>query len=164
MYIQQIGRAGRDGTEAQATMLINSSDISTNVKGLTDSMRHYCQSTSCRRKVLCNFFGYKLESDVPKCCDNCDGISNTGHTAKEHIYVNENIILLIEESLFSYASLDTSGCLSQQLTDEIIRSISRNCKDISNAEDLIKIYSLEKKVAESVFAVLNTVLLGNNNL
>ena len=39
-YIQEIGRAGRDGKEAVATLYFNNSDLSSN--GMKKEMRDYC--------------------------------------------------------------------------------------------------------------------------
>ena len=73
-YIQEVGRAGRDGKESIATLYYNKSDISPNVKGMTEEMRLYCDLDTCRRKYVCKHFGFKLEGKCDfdhQCCDNC---------------------------------------------------------------------------------------------
>jgi hypothetical protein len=168
VYVQQIGRAGRDDTDAMATMLINSSDIATNVQGLTESMRKYCKTTTCRRKELCNFFGYKIVKQVPKCCDNCVGTTDDQQISKRSSvepsshFVPDDIVLLVEEGLSSYVSLDETGCLSQQLTSEVIKSLAKSCRNFSTSDELGNFYSLKPCVAQSVFAVISTILSSNN--
>lgn len=74
-YIQEVGRAGRDGKEAIATLFYNNSDISTGVTGMKEEMRLYCNLTTCRREFLCTHFGFQYESSYQyshQCCDNCE--------------------------------------------------------------------------------------------
>jgi len=83
-YYQETGRAGRDGLPADAWMaygmadvamlrsLLSQSDADESHKRLElrklDAMLGYCETASCRRQVLLNYFGEKLE----KPCGNCD--------------------------------------------------------------------------------------------
>ncbi len=55
-YIQETGRSGRDGLDAEATLYYNKSDIS-GVSSVTDDMKVYCGNNGlCRRKVLLKEF------------------------------------------------------------------------------------------------------------
>jgi ATP-dependent DNA helicase RecQ len=85
-YYQETGRAGRDGEKSSAWLAYDLSDIVTIRKILENSegdeafkriqyqrlqaMIGYCETLSCRRPVLLNYFG---ESYDKKCgnCDNC---------------------------------------------------------------------------------------------
>ena len=85
-YYQETGRAGRDGLPADAWMIYGLGGIVTMQKiiegGEADrqhkwTARHklnamvgYCETSVCRRKVLLNYFGEKLEEDCGN-CDNC---------------------------------------------------------------------------------------------
>ena len=60
-YMQEIGRSGRDGEQASATLYYNASDIATNKKHLTKEVREYCQLKTCRRKFLIEYFEYELD-------------------------------------------------------------------------------------------------------
>ncbi|VDI41671.1 Hypothetical predicted protein [Mytilus galloprovincialis] len=73
-YIQEIGRAGRDGNPAIAKLFFNKMDISSAAKGMTDGMRNYCQSKECRRDYICTHFGFNNCFDKEKhdCCDICE--------------------------------------------------------------------------------------------
>ena len=55
-YIQEIGRAGRDGLPADAVVHFNNSDISTAAK-VTDEIREFCMTKQCRREYPCQHFG-----------------------------------------------------------------------------------------------------------
>ena len=84
-YYQEIGRAGRDGRQAEAHMLFGLSDIRMRRMFIEDedaSAEHkrralsrlntlidYCETASCRRQILLTYFG----EDAGACgnCDNC---------------------------------------------------------------------------------------------
>lgn len=75
-YLQETGRAGRNGQFATATMYFNSNDIATNVEGMDDSMRILCrnQGEECRRKLILNYFNFSVEQSgqpLHLCCDIC---------------------------------------------------------------------------------------------
>ena len=84
-YYQETGRAGRDGLPAEAWMaygladvvqqrgLIASGDGSVATKQSQarhlDHMLALCESVTCRRRMLLEYFG---ETGVPEACGNCD--------------------------------------------------------------------------------------------
>lgn len=92
-YYQEAGRAGRDGEEAECTLLFSSQDIVINKFLLenkdfsnvshedvelvkhNDSLRlkamiEYCQTTSCLRNYILTYFGETKKGDCNK-CGNC---------------------------------------------------------------------------------------------
>ena len=84
-YYQEIGRAGRDGLEAEVLLLYSASDI-VQRKGLIDqleespykqhaydklqSMVRYANAESCRHQMLASYFDDRIES-CASACDNC---------------------------------------------------------------------------------------------
>ncbi|ESY82704.1 DNA helicase RecQ [Mesorhizobium australicum] len=82
-YYQEIGRAGRDGREAEAHMLyglgdirmrrlfIDDEDASSEHKRRShrrlDTLIGYCETAQCRRQVLLGYFGEEAQA-----CGNCD--------------------------------------------------------------------------------------------
>ena len=85
-YYQEIGRAGRDGTEADLLLFSNYSDVKTYRGFIDDSdaavhfksvqlskierMWDFAQATSCRTNVILNYFG-ENRSEPCGHCDNC---------------------------------------------------------------------------------------------
>lgn len=76
MYIQESGRAGRDGKPALAIILKNSKDMI----HVSHEMKNYCSATiSCRKEILFSFFpGCKWSSGSCMCCDICAKVCKCG--------------------------------------------------------------------------------------
>ncbi len=83
-YYQETGRAGRDGLPSTAWMTYGLADV-VNVRRMLaqseapehikrvegsklDALLAYCETASCRRQVLLNYFGETLSEP----CGNCD--------------------------------------------------------------------------------------------
>ena len=82
-YYQETGRAGRDGLDAEALLLFGAQDAGTARRLVENNdnpaqkrievhklnaMVGLAESVTCRRRVLLNYFGERLEQD----CGNCD--------------------------------------------------------------------------------------------
>ncbi|HUG70015.1 MAG TPA: DNA helicase RecQ [Pirellulaceae bacterium] len=86
-YQQESGRAGRDGLEAECTLLFGAGDIVTWRKMLADSeqpardgalraldaMQDFCTSVVCRHRAIVQYFGQDLDGDNCGACDVCLG-------------------------------------------------------------------------------------------
>ena len=73
-FVQQLGRAGRQGQRSTAITYFNASDIAANVPGMMDDMREYCQTDNCLRLTMLKAFGYSEPAkELPgcQCCVNC---------------------------------------------------------------------------------------------
>ena len=83
-YYQEIGRAGRDGLQANALLFHSYADViqlrkfaegASNFEvqvAKLDRMKQFSEATTCRRKILLSYFGELLSEN----CGNCDVCKN----------------------------------------------------------------------------------------
>ncbi|MBC8355047.1 MAG: DNA helicase RecQ [Planctomycetes bacterium] len=86
-YQQESGRAGRDGLEAECTLLFGAGDVITWRKMLDnsepsaregalrslDAIQTFCTSVVCRHRAIVQYFGQDLKGDNCGACDVCLG-------------------------------------------------------------------------------------------
>ena len=73
-YIQETGRAGRDGKPAQAILYYNNRDIAKNRPQMQDEIRNFCKSDTCLRYQMLNALDFNEVHPVKpqhECCNNC---------------------------------------------------------------------------------------------
>eukprot|EP00112_Aurelia_sp_Birch-Aquarium-sp1_P022494 Seg6359.2 transcript_id=Seg6359.2/GoldUCD/mRNA.D3Y31 product="ATP-dependent DNA helicase RecQ" protein_id=Seg6359.2/GoldUCD/D3Y31 len=96
-YVQENGRAGRDGQPSNAVLIRH--PRCTSGRKLKNKMKFYLNNTNvCRRKVILKCFGCNVDSSVVKhnCCDIC---STTCLCADDRCLLDkENLISQIEMS------------------------------------------------------------------
>lgn len=125
-FMQEIGRAGKDGLPCSSTVLFNASHISSNVREMSEAMKHYCRSADCRRSLLAYYFGYEYEVFQCRraCCDNCMAKCACSECA---ILVNDNVRTDNEIALCSGIDncmkvdeklVETIKCLFNTINDE----------------------------------------------
>ena len=83
LYVQETGRAGRDGQYSEAVLYFDNHDISKS-SHVQDSMKVYCENVrECRRSMLMNQFEQSPSFDHPKflhlCCDVCKKLCKCLH-------------------------------------------------------------------------------------
>ena len=75
-YMQETGRAGRDGSSSRVLLFYNNRDIAKNRKGISEDIREYCHlEHSCMRKYLLDCLDVELTTEEQVvghlCCSNC---------------------------------------------------------------------------------------------
>ena len=101
-YFQETGRAGRDGEDSECILLYSRGDVG-KIRSLLESdgsddrfvrlalrklqdITDYCETPSCRRTFLLNYFGEEYSGENCGSCDNCDqpkGMFDGTHVAKK---------------------------------------------------------------------------------
>ena len=164
-YYQEIGRAGRDGKPAKASLHYNGHDISLKKPGMTSAMRDFCrENDKCLRKLILDYLGSPLLfvniMEQHSCCSNCsrmseclscqvDEIELTNVCDKDkHLEaplrnVNDAQRVKIKKKMKKYRlNLGQSGHhiggidTPTGVTLELIEPVVAKCDHISSAEDM----------------------------
>lgn len=143
-YYQEIGRAGRDGLEAQALLFHSFADVMQLMKfaegtaneelqiAKIDRMQQFAEATSCRRKVLLSYFGEELVED----CGNCDVCSNPPE------FFDGTIIT--QKALSTVYRVKEKQAIGSVV--DVLRG-ARNAHILSNGLDKVKTYGIGKDIA-----------------
>lgn len=158
VYTQEVGRAGRDGSKAQAVLFYNATDLAQ--KHVEDSLKQFCRnSETCRREFLSGYFDSHLSSLDSDCCDIC------GHGSSETLICKEEVKIptLIQRQhmsdiLSTYSSIDDTGSCQTTLDEQIINLISDTFEYVNTVEKIAKYYKQHDRGAESIYAIRKFVL------
>ena len=64
-FVQQVGRAGRDGRLAISIVFTDGTH-----QGLDEAMREYLTTGDCRKEVISRFYDHAITDCHPTCCNN----------------------------------------------------------------------------------------------
>lgn len=103
-FVQQFGRAGRDGRQASALLMFNGKQC----RKIDADMKSYISNTSeCRRAVILKAYNSKPSTDLYKhlCCDLCTKICECNNTDCAS-YIHPFFEFTVED----YSSTSDSSC------------------------------------------------------
>jgi ATP-dependent DNA helicase RecQ len=159
-YSQEIGRAGRDGLDAEVLMLYAKSDEISKQKFIDDlpnglyktnnykklnTMYRFCVSTKCRHKNIAQYF----DDNIDVCniiCDNC--------TKEATIYED----ITVDSQKFISAILRCEERFGQNYIVDVLRG-SKVQKILDFKHDKLSVYGIGKNYLKEQWASIVDVLL-----
>jgi ATP-dependent DNA helicase RecQ len=117
-YLQESGRAGRDGAQSRAILLwgpddegtLRRADTETGRRRVTELLEYARNTTQCRRQALLALLNYQGEGDSPEsaCCDVCDG------AARGSLREEPSLIAFFRKNRRRYTLAEAVRVLSQR--------------------------------------------------
>ncbi len=151
-FYQEIGRAGRDGSNAQTILFYSFADVISRRSMIQDSelpfeqkelmeaklqrMLQYAEANICRRRILISYFN----EDIGKDCGNCDVCKNPR--------IRFDATILAQKALSGIAR--TNGKVAMTLLVDILRG-SRNQNILKNGYELLPTFGVGKDLRQEVW-------------
>ncbi|KAL3889782.1 hypothetical protein ACJMK2_002110 [Sinanodonta woodiana] len=128
-YVQQAGRAGRDGLKAEAIIFYNNNDLSS--KLLEKDMKRYLTlENGCRRYAFC---------------------------MKQIAGQKQIDRYLVHMALKEYVKADVSGEIAFHLHDDLLKRITETFDIIPmDINEIVRYYNIPRYIADSLNAILVT--------
>lgn len=154
-YYQQIGRAGRDGLQADCLLLFSYSDVRTIQYFISEQhesqqfgaqmrlkgMLSFAETAVCRRKPLLEYFGEAYEKESCDMCDNC--LSDAQDVAD----------LTVPAQKFLSCVKRTGELFGTNHVIDVLRG-SSNRKVIDNSHHLLSTYDIGKEFSKKEWQFL----------
>jgi superfamily II DNA or RNA helicase len=161
-YLQEIGRAGRSGQNAVATLYYNKSDISANKTNVNQNIKDYCVLENvCLRKFLMKYFGHKTPHQ-DRCCSGChedlkeDLVEVVPLPPKVRKILHEREEMLLEVNKVIEKMLCNPFLQMLQFNKEVISvQIMLNYENISSEAELFQLGIIDKESRSEMFSIID---------
>lgn len=160
-YQQESGRAGRDGLQSECTLLFSGGDLVSwkrmmkgpeeAAKELLEAMYSYCTRSTCRHKMLVEYFGQAFPKQG---CGACDVCLNELNNVADPLIISQKIISCV----FRVKQRFGTGHVSQVLTG------SSSKKILKPGHDKLSTYGLLAEHKQSCVADWVEQLVGQGFL
>lgn len=159
-FYQEIGRAGRDGLEAETLLLFSAQDIvqqkmfiedlpdtpyKEHAFNKLDSMVRFANSENCRHQSVAAYFDDRIEGCVDK-CDNC--------TAPE----SEKVDITTASRMLLSAILRTDQKFGLHYVIDVIKG-SKEQRILQNAHDTLSVYGIGNEYSKNQWLTIGDKLL-----
>jgi ATP-dependent DNA helicase RecQ len=159
-YYQEIGRAGRDGLEADTLLLYSTQDIiqqkafidelpenayKQHAYDKIDAMARFANSEECRHKSLARYFGDTIDS----CKDKCDNCLQTNKTKLDITTASQKMLSAIYRTNQRYGIL---------YIIDILRG-SKEQRILQNSHDKISVYGIGQEYSKNQWHTIADKLL-----
>lgn len=146
-YVQEAGRGGRDGEDAQAILIWSSADKLRNAEHKIGSRQRvlfdFAEATICRREILLNALGG--EETVCSGCDICDG--TTISEAQDAKFVYD----FIKKNPARYSQDEAVNLLKNKLNEKSLEKHGFNIWETNDISEIIEQLLTEGKLTKRQF-------------
>jgi ATP-dependent DNA helicase RecQ len=159
-YYQEIGRAGRDGLEAETLLLFSAADIvqqkmfiedlpetpyKQHAFNKLDAMVRFANSEGCRHQSIAAYFDDRIEACVDK-CDNCVAPES------EKVDITEAARMLLS------AMVRTDQKFGLHYVIDVLRG-SKEQRVLQNGHDSLSVYGIGEKFSKAQWLTIGDKLL-----
>jgi len=159
-FYQEIGRAGRDGLEAETLLLFSAQDIvqqkmfiedlpetpyKAHAFNKLDSMVRFANSENCRHQSIAAYFDDRIEACADK-CDNC--------TAPE----SEKVDITTASRMLLSAILRTDQKFGLHYVIDVLKG-SKEQRVLQNGHDTLSVYGIGNEYSKSQWLTIGDKLL-----
>ena len=167
-YMQEIGRAGRTGKPACATLIYNNYDIASNKVHVQEEIKDYCRSEeSCLRTVILKYLGFSSVTQERCCCVcymQCNiSVSSAPTVIKPKVREmpagNEPVLegLISSEITYFEALTDLSGLIlfTYKSESNLAQKIMEGIELIKTESDLLDTFGIwDETCSSKVFSLI----------
>ena len=159
-YYQEMGRAGRDGDEAEVVLLFGASDViqqkrfidmnddeayKAHMMQKLNTISRYASSENCRHQQIAQYFGDTLST----CKDKCDNCLEPEHSKKDITTEAQKLLSTIYRTQQMYG---------KNYVIDILRG-SKEQKILANGHDTLSVYGIGKEHSKTLWYVIIDRLL-----